>query len=66
MCAYNPEDQQNTGVNQKGDGKGEISDCPFLFCPHESPSRVLHPGLGTPEQEKCGTAGAGPEKHENN
>lgn len=40
--------------------------CSSFLCPHDAPSKVLHPGLGHQAQEKCGTFGLGPEEGHKN
>lgn len=53
----------HSGLHQKRGGlQAEGSACPHLLCPSEVLFGVLHPVLGSPKQEKCGTVEAGLEK----
>ena len=49
-----------------GDIKSEVSNSQkegiFPLCPHETPSGLLRPGLGSPAQG-CGSVGVDPEGH---
>jgi len=45
------------GCINRGVAEGRGGD---LLCPDEAP--LLHPGLGPPAQEGCGSVGAGPEE----
>ena len=42
--------------------QGEGGNCPPLLSPSETPSGVLHSGMGIPALERCAAAGVGPGK----
>jgi len=50
------------GCKNRGVAAGRGGDCPLLLCPHEAPSGLLCPCLGTPVQEGYGAGGAGPDE----
>ena len=50
------------GCIKKGVASSEREVIVLLYSAREAPSAVLHPGLGTPEQEGHGALGVGPEE----